>query len=327
MVYSNKFVMCVLVDGKPVKELANGEVQIPFNTEYVLRFRNKNDRRAVVKFWIDGELVSGAGGYVIPANDHIDIKRHNNRDAAFVLVPLDSAEAVDAGKNGPNYDKQKGVVKAEFTLEKKYEPVREIHHHHNHYYPRTRRVSPPIYPNPWRPYEPLWLNDQSVTCGGPEVHNGGMTSDYSMGDKVRSMSSGLSYNSLASSAGAEMSCHAAPSEDIAQFKRISMPSVSSPAVQDGCTVEGTATGQRFGTTYVDLEDTSTTLQIFLRGYDVGYEFPETRRVERPVRRREETVDLESENERLKQEIADAKKKKSLEEENERLRRELEKYTG
>ena len=55
MVYSNKFVMCVLVNGKPVEELANGEVQIPFNTEYVLRFRNKNDRRAVVKFWIDGE--------------------------------------------------------------------------------------------------------------------------------------------------------------------------------------------------------------------------------------------------------------------------------
>jgi len=61
MVYSNKFVMCVLHHGHPLKELANGMVSLPFGAEYALRLRNKNNRRAVVKLFIDGENVSGGG--------------------------------------------------------------------------------------------------------------------------------------------------------------------------------------------------------------------------------------------------------------------------
>lgn len=313
MVYSNKFVMCVLIDGKPVKELANGEVHIPFNKEYVLRFRNKNDRRAVVKFWIDGELCSGDGGYVIEANDYIDIKRHSKRDRAFVLVPLDSGEAVDAGKNGPNYDKQKGVVKAEFTLEKKREKVvyRDIHHHHDHYYPRPVPV-----PRPWNPYpiRPLY------TCGGVSEESGfgGVTHDLSKG-----LTNSVSMS--AQNSGAEMSamsfCDAEPT--------VSAQNAAPSPVQDGCTVEGNTTGQRFTTTWVDVEESSTVLQIFLRGKDEGNEFPAHKPQEAKPRRRvtEKSDDLESENERLKRELEEAKKKKSLEEENERLRRELEKYTG
>lgn len=317
MVYSNRFVMCVLVNGKPVEELANGEVQIPFNTEYVLRFRNKNDRRAVVKFWIDGELVSGGNGYVIPANDFIDIKRHNNRDAAFVLVPLNSGEAVDAGKNGPNYDKQKGVIKAEFTLEKKYEPVREIHHYH-HPRPRIHKFVPDPFPSyPYNPYDPY----RSMSHNSLE--SSGATMDCCMlGDQSRE----VTY----------------ASDDVATFKRISLPEgsvrkiVPQSIVQDGCTVEGSMTGQTFGSVYVDLESVSTTLQVFLRGYDVGREFPTLRNPHEPIRI--PNNDLQIENELLKLKLEEAKRKANeesiryaeearLREENERLRRELEQYTS
>lgn len=117
MVYSNKFVMCVLVNNQIQKELNNGTVPIPFGVEYTLRFRNKNSRRAVVKFYIDGEDVSG-NGYIIPGNSHIDIKRYSNKDESFRFVPLDSQEAIDQGKNGPNLDKVKGLIEAKFYLEK-----------------------------------------------------------------------------------------------------------------------------------------------------------------------------------------------------------------
>ena len=117
MVYSNRFVACVLLNGTPQRELANGVVPIPFNSEYSLRFRNKHNRRACVKFTIDGESVCG-GGYIIGANSSIDIHRHFDKDARFKFVSLDSPDAVDAGKNGPNEDGTKGLIEAKFYLEK-----------------------------------------------------------------------------------------------------------------------------------------------------------------------------------------------------------------
>jgi len=117
MVYSNKFVMCILVNGQIAKEFPNGTTLIPFGSEYTIRFRNKNSRKAVVKFSIDGEDAGGQG-YIIPANDHIDIKRYAHKDVAFKFVDLNSQEAIDFGKNGDNKDRIKGVIEAIFYLEK-----------------------------------------------------------------------------------------------------------------------------------------------------------------------------------------------------------------
>lgn len=117
MVYSNKFIICILFKGKPQKELANGVVELPFGSEYAIRLRNKNSRRAVAVIFVDGENVSG-GGYVIKGNDYVDIERHHDKDKAFKFVSLDSGEAADFGKNGPNEDKTKGTIEVKFYLEK-----------------------------------------------------------------------------------------------------------------------------------------------------------------------------------------------------------------
>lgn len=130
MVYSSHFVVCACVDGTPLKELADGSVPIPLNSEYELRFRNKHNRRAVVTFTIDGENVSG-DGYIINAHSAIDIKRHWSKDAKFKFVSLESPEAVEFGKNGPNDNKVKGVIEATFRLEK------EQQSYFSNYYPIT----------------------------------------------------------------------------------------------------------------------------------------------------------------------------------------------
>lgn len=128
--YSSKFVMCVLLDGTPQKELANGEIHLPFGSTYTIRLRNRNSRPAAAKIYIDGENVSGEG-WRIPANDKVDIRRHADRDVSFKFVDLDSAEAIEFGKNGPNHDKVKGVIEARFYLEKdKPAPIRVEHHYH-----------------------------------------------------------------------------------------------------------------------------------------------------------------------------------------------------
>lgn len=113
--------MCILVNGQIAKEFPNGTTLIPFGSEYTIRFRNKNSRRAVVKFTIDDEDAS-SGGYIIPANDFIDIHRYAHKDVAFKFVDLNSPEAIEFGKND-NKDKNKGVIEAKFYLEKVYIPA------------------------------------------------------------------------------------------------------------------------------------------------------------------------------------------------------------
>ena len=331
MVYSNKFVMCVLLNGRPQKELANGVVSLPFGTEYALRFRNKNNRRAVVQIYIDGENVSG-GGYVVNAHSYVDIKRHHDIDRAFKFVSLDSEDAVDYGKDGPNEDKVKGTIEARFYLEKERPQViyRDVHHdhhhhhHHDHYHPRPR-------PRPW-PYYPY---DDGIkwTCGGggttsslgPTVQ-GGLDSDVSYGMNAGNETLNFSDSPPScstkgmSSAGGQSSMRRSKTanygDDIATFKRISIPEKK---LQDGCTVEGYSTGQNFHSVHVDLEETYTSLKIFLQGFDdledvEQFEDEPKPRKARKTNKEVRIDDLEAENEELRRQLAEL--------ENEKLKAEL-----
>jgi hypothetical protein len=344
MVYSNKFVMCVLLNGRPQEELANGVVKLPFGAEYELRFRNKNNRRAVVKIYVDGENVSG-GGYIIPANDHVDIKRHWDKDRAFKFVELNSAEAVDAGKNGPNPDKSKGLIEAHFYLEKetknypwwnyRTEEHHHHHHHHDHYHPT---------PRPWNPIRPYYCS----TNPQPQDDQYGAT--YSSGEiKVTCDNGGSGLEGIKLS-----DCSPAPSADVPQnsgaggssmrsremkYKgrkdvKLGLCSVSpssaapatesasytakAPELKDGCTVEGDSTGQQFSTTWIDLEDSYTTLKVFLQGFEDDHvqHVEESPKKKRKTNKDSQIEDLESENERLRKELAEL--------ENEKLKKKLKK---
>lgn len=329
MVYSNKFVMCVLLNGRPQKEKANGVVPLPFGCEYSLRFRNKNNRRAVVKIFIDGENVSGEGGYVVNANDYVDIKRHHDVDRSFKFVELDSEDAIDYGKDGPNHDKTKGTIEARFYLEKEKPQViyRDIHHdhhhhhHHDHYHPRPRP-----WPNPW----PWYGNGPITTCGG-----GGTTSSLGPTTCGGNMQAGTYSDDMQGTysdqmlGGAEVTCSTnakrsskGKGDDIATFKRISIPlerKIQPPEdLQDGCTVEGYSTGQRFHTVWCDTEETYTSLKLFLQGYEedeVEEVVEEVRPKKRRTNKESRIEDLESENEELRRQLAEL--------ENEKLKAELE----
>jgi hypothetical protein len=259
MMYSNKFVMCVLISGHVQKELANGVVPIPFGSEYTLRFRNKHNRRAVVQIYIDGENVSG-GGYVINANDSVDIKRHSDVDRAFKFVSLDSEEAYEHGKNGPNTDKVKGTIEARFYLEKEVVRVREIHHdhHHHHHHDHWKRIQPyPPY-NPWITYGSTAKGD----TGNDSYQAKGMSMLRSRGGPTGGMVSPASMNCAM---GNSQSSFLSDSSDRSR-EMISERSFSGSELKDGATVEGNTTGQSFHTVHVELEDTFTTLKVFLQGY-------------------------------------------------------------
>jgi hypothetical protein len=310
MVYSNKFVACILIDGHVQEELANGTVKLPFGSEYHLRFRNKHSRRAVVKIYIDGENVSG-GGYIIPANDHVDIKRHYDKDRAFKFVELSSPEAVDAGKNGPNPDKSKGLIEAHFYLEK--EPVYHHYqgpptpykyieeHHHHHHYPK-----PTVWPKPY----PIWCGtDRSSFTMGDAV---GGTHCEAQNSTVRPMGGigGQSAFGSRRSLSRMKSVHAEPMKGRENYSCESIPTL-----RDGCTVEGGTTGQSFSSVYIDLEDSYTTLKIFLQGHE-DLEIQNVSEPKKVRKTKKEIEDLEAENEKLRKELAEL--------ENQKLKDELDK---
>lgn len=289
MVYEQKFVMCVLVNNKVQNELADKTVALPDNCEYTLRFRNKNNRRAVVKFTIDGEDASGPGGYAIDAGDYIDIERHSIKSRKFKFVSTKSEDAVDFGKNGPNHDRAMGVIEARFYFEKEHPtpPIvieKHIHHHHeDHWWPR-RRVYPYVQPMPFWGQTTLTSGDCDA---GPQI-----------GSQLRSNSLSGGMTSLSCAAENTPVSYAAPSP---------------PVLQDGCTVEGSVSNQTFGTTYIETETSCVTLMVVLR-LDTSLEpMPSKKPVRTKLRgkvgpgsRRKNPVldDLESENEELRRKIAE-----------------------
>lgn len=269
MTYSDRFVMCILVDGKPLRELANGVVPIKFGTQYSIRLRNKNNRRAVAKITVDGETVSG-GGIIVPAYDYVDIHRRTDKDVAFKFVELDSPEAVDAGKNGPNPDKVKGTIQVSFFLERKPEPkVNEIHHWY------------PIYPkyNSWPTWGTPFLGSSGLSTGSIGSSLGS--------NSLRGMTNDTNSNSINVSCSAKLY-----SSDIGH-------ALTASNLNDGCTVDGGSTGQQFYTSYIDTEYQSVTLTLFLQGYTVAA----PRKIKKAVVVDKQLEELERENAELRKQLA------------------------
>jgi len=234
--------MCLLLNGQPQEEKANGTVIIPFGSDYELRFRNKHNRRACVQIFIDGENVSG-GGYIIDAHSSIDIKRHSDVDRAFKFVSLDSADAIEQGKNGPNENKVKGTIEARFFLEKEKPvvPVANYHYHHYHYNDNP-------YPTPVKKY--TWNSEQQPTYGyGQPIGFGG--GSYCSNSPLRGTPEVVASF-----------CNFAEQEQKTSGG-ITLP------IEDGCTVEGESTGQKFFKINFEAETDYTSVKIFLQGYSTG----------------------------------------------------------
>jgi transcriptional regulator with XRE-family HTH domain len=242
--YKDKFVAVILVNGKPQND-AGGNVKLPFGTEYAIRFRNKNNRRAVVKFTLDGEDASG-NGYIIPANSYIDIERFSDVAKKFCLASDSSDAAIDHGKNNV-VPRERGVIEAHFYLEKEYKRIEKP------YIPPM-----PCYPpEPWTPIRPhiRWRNEPM--CGlNNKLSNNKLSNvpDFAM----RSVN--INHMSVGSSS---FSCET--QDAFGETGCLSLTSSQPNAV----TVEGSHSSQSFITSYIDLESTYVTLKLYLRGYSMN----------------------------------------------------------
>ena len=336
MTYSNKFVMCVMHKGKPVED-RNGRVVLPFEEEFALRFRNKHNRRAVVKFFIDGEEVSGPG-YIVPAQGYIDIERHHDVARKFKFVSLDSGEAIEHGKNGDNPDKIKGTIEARFYLEKELPaPPTVIHHHHTQYVPTYPYYRGPV----WGMGGDGTYRSKGI-CGslsGASLNN--VTSQSFCDEDTLSLNGNLmgevgntEFSVQNFSGEAEMKTRGGAGGQSVRPRRMHFGPTRQKEVKDGATVEGNLSSQRFTTSYIDIEDSYTTLKLFLQGHEPDRVTKPVYRVQKPtvveitefeteIDETDETSELirkaKEEAQRLELQIAEMKRAK--------LQKELEKLTA
>jgi hypothetical protein len=114
MAYDRQFILAIMNDGSPVREI-NGKVVLPFHSEYKVRLKNKNNIRAKARVWIDGRKVSGLGDFILNPGETLDLERFLDESLSegrcFKFVPLS-----DRRVNDPT-DHSNGVIKVEFYRE------------------------------------------------------------------------------------------------------------------------------------------------------------------------------------------------------------------
>jgi hypothetical protein len=118
--YLNKFVLSIIHNKYPVKEFGAGgdkRVAIPFNSEYKIRLKNKNDRSCTARVFVDNKKAAVLGDLIINANGTIDLERFIDsslkRGKKFKFVSLDHPDVDDPTSS------ENGVIKVEFRLAKK----------------------------------------------------------------------------------------------------------------------------------------------------------------------------------------------------------------
>ena len=123
--YKNKFVLSIIHDGYPVKETGRSwcrEVAIPFDNEYKIRLKNKNDRSCTARVFIDGKRVSQLGDVIVTAGGTIDLERYIDRSLVqgkkFKFVPLDHPDVDDP------ISSSNGIIEVEFRKAKQQNDIK-----------------------------------------------------------------------------------------------------------------------------------------------------------------------------------------------------------
>lgn len=247
MVYKQKLVAVVKVDGKILREVGDC-VYLPFGSEYSILLKNLESRNALVKISIDGRNVTD-GGLIIKSNSSVDLERYidNNMNRGNRFKFIQKTEKI-VDHRGDRIDD--GMIRVEYQFEKmKSEEIdiNEHHHHihHDHY--------------PWRPYYPF---SPIVYYGGQVVNSGSEI----IGTGMISSEVGSLKGSISSSNCALLNSGECIVNDT-QAKNLNLNK------DEGITVKGSESNQSFNYAHISfLEENKHVIIIRLKG-QVGKQAP------------------------------------------------------
>jgi len=150
MMFQNKFVCAVKVNGKILRESSN-LVTLPFGAEYEILLKNLNSRRAMVKVSVDGQDATEGTRLILQPNSSLTLQRfirNGNMSSGNRFKFIERTAGIDAHRGIKEDD---GLIRAEFWAEQEKQEIHEtiIHRHYiNDYLPWYDPYPYPRYPRP-----------------------------------------------------------------------------------------------------------------------------------------------------------------------------------
>ena len=250
MVYRNRFVACIKVNGKVLRESSDA-VTIPFGSEYSILLKNLNSVRALVKVSVDGKDATEGTWLIVKANGHIELERYIrngnlNRGNRFKFI-----ERTGDIEEHRGIGIEDGLIRIEYKLE---QTVVERPVIRKKYYDEYVPVPRPYYPpyDPWWPHNP-WRSPYrwEVVCQASQMGQAQTQTTGTMqgGQNVQSHANFCSTNSDSASLGEVQASMSADFNNDA-----------------GITVPGSESQQQFHQgAYFPTESNSEVIVIRLRG--------------------------------------------------------------
>lgn len=239
MMYCDKFVVCVKVNGKILREQKD-IIKLPFGTEYSILLKNLSNQRAKVSVYVDGSDVLSCKSLIIDSHEETELEGFLN-DCNTVKNRFKFIEKTEQISDYRGDKAEDGLIRIEYSLEKdtlinrwdrtfNCEPFRIEEHHHHHY------------PNPWRYYSTDVSNPLDVKYSS--------SSSFDASNNISSsMNIGVSNNNIDNNYSINCSCD-----------------VSNILNEDGITVEGSYSGQHFGNGCIGTVGETKVIILKLVGY-------------------------------------------------------------
>lgn len=234
--YKNNFVLTILHNNQPLREMKQREVYLPFESEYSLLLENRNNRRAAVNIKIDGTDVFSGDDMILDAYQSVPLERfvvdgNLNRGNRFRFVRAGDSRVSDPG------NLENGLIEVEFWLEKSLQR--------------------------W-----TTTTDTSTWTHIPYTYTGSGTANRirsSMGTTDPAFDSRTSINDSSEQTTYSANVPQMSSDSNTISHHLFLPDGVTDA---GATVEGSTSHQRFQNAWFGEKDyPSTTMKLWLRGLD------------------------------------------------------------
>lgn len=249
--YKSHFAAAVMVDNEIVREVRKDGadvIYLPFGTDYQIRLKNLDFRRAVVSISIDGEDVLDGSQLVLDGNSTTDLKgfldaKKNLAHNAFRFI--EKTEKVSEHRGNRVDD---GLLRIEVQFEEALPEIEQIIK-----WPAHQPYDPwyPWYPGYPHYHQPFWHSSGGAlgTSGGTNILRGQSLAWSEGSDAVNNYS---------------INCSITPPE--VDAPKEALPPTTNTTNDAGITVSGSVVDQAFTTTVVRKLAAEKTVIVFqLRG--------------------------------------------------------------
>lgn len=167
MVYQNKFVAAIKVNGQILRETPGGAVALPFGSEYSIYLKNLNSVRVMARVSVDGVDATEHTKLVIQPNSSIDLERfirHGNMQEGNRFKFIERTAEIEAHRGVKADD---GIVRVEYFTERPYVPVTWTTTTYNNYFPTSTytQSSPYRGPRNMRSLRPIGASGSMKSSG------------------------------------------------------------------------------------------------------------------------------------------------------------------